>query len=158
MQLPCVLPRVILLLGLLLTSALSADPVQTVEIRAASDNTLCLFGQRGKPLEVTNRHVSRFRVVPGITDEKLVSLELVGSKGCFVRHKDWLIHAHDQPKQSPGFNADATFRMIGDPDKGVRFEPSNIRGAFIAVRRDGAVILEKDAAPEKSTFILKKTQ
>ncbi|MEP6668675.1 MAG: AbfB domain-containing protein [Chthoniobacter sp.] len=100
--------------------------------------------------------MSKYHVLPGIADSKLVSLEQVGAKGFFLRHQKYVVFLHERPKNENGvYDADASFKLVRDGDK-VRFEAGNRPGMFLAVREDGVVILARDPDPAKSTFLSKK--
>ena len=140
----------------LMVSAVAESPV-IAEIRLGADSAKCLSGQPGKAAEMSLKNVRKFKILPGLADASLVSLEAVGFTGFYVRHQKFVFYLQPRPKQlNPLFDSDATFKMVEvDGDK-VRFEASNYPGKFITVRDDGAVLLSKDAPSDQSTFVLKK--
>ena len=145
------------ILGWVLVASAVAESPLIAEIRLDANSAKCMSGQPNKAVEMSLSHVRKFKILPGLSDKSLVSLEAVGFTGCYVRHQKFVFYLHPRPKQlSPLFDSDATFKMVqGDGDK-VRFEASNYPGKFITVRDDGAVLLTKDPSPDQSTFVLKK--
>lgn len=135
--------------------ALAAEP-EVAEIRVANNNSQGLAAQREKPREVSSSRASKFRLVPGLSEPKLVSLELVGAKGHYVVHNRFVMHVLERSKLNPVFDASATFKMVTLPDGNIRFESANKPRAFITLDEKGAVILAGDRPPEKSNFVLKK--
>jgi len=147
---------VIVLLGLALCTAFSAEPEKIVEIRLAGQPEAALSAYRGKVAECSPKHVSKYHLVPGIADSKLVSLEQVGATGFYLRHQKFVVFLHARPKnENGGYDADASFKLVHEGDN-VRFEASNYPGMFITVRDDGIVITARNPDPAKSTFLLKK--
>lgn len=127
-----------------------------VSLRMASNPSKVLSAQPGGDLRVQTQQPATFRLVPGIADSKLVSLEMVGSPGFFVRHS-WAVgrvHKKTGP-QDDVFDLDATWRLIQLGDGRVRFESHNYPGTFLVVEDDGRVT-QTDAAPlDRSLFLLK---
>jgi len=145
------------LLGLSLCTSLFAESNDTVEIRLAAQPDAGFSAQRGKAVECSPKHVSKYHLMPGIADSKLVSLEEVGATGFYLRHQKFILFLYPRPKKVENglYDADASFRMVQDGDK-VRFEASNYHGMFMTVRNDGVVIVARDPDPARSTFVLKK--
>jgi hypothetical protein len=145
------------MLGWFLVITAVAEPPVVAEIRLDADPAKCLSGQPGNAMEMSPSHVRKFKILPGLADASLVSLEAVGFTGSYVRHQKFVFYLMPRPKQlNPLFDSDATFKLIQlDGDK-VRFEASNYPGKFITTRDDGAVILTKDPPLSQSTFVLKK--
>ena len=145
----------------LVISAVAEPPapakIQIAEIRSDANPAKCLSAHLGKAVEMSLTHARKFKILPGLADSSLVSLEAVGFTGFYVRHQKFVFFLQPRPKQlSPLFDSDATFKMLQlDGDK-VRFEASNYPGKFITTRDDGAVILTKDPPLSQSTFVLKK--
>ena len=127
-----------------------------VEIRLASDPAKAIYAAKGKEVEVSSNHASKFRLGPGLTDPQLMCFELVGAKKHYLRHRGFVLHLDENVKLNLLFNADSSFKVIHlDGDK-VRFEASNYRDKFLAVIPAGGVVLIANPSPEQSTFVLKK--
>jgi Alpha-L-arabinofuranosidase B (ABFB) domain len=145
------------ILGCLLVTSAWAEPPVVAEIRLDATPAKCLSGQPGKAAEMSAAHARKFRILPGLSDTSLVSLEAVGFTGVYMRHQKFVFYLQPRPKHvNPLFDSDATFTMHQLDDNKVRFEASNYPGKFISVMDDGAVVLSKDPAPAQSTFVLKK--
>lgn len=127
-----------------------------VTLRLASDPSKFLGAKPGGDLRVNAEQAASFRLVPGIADSKLVSLELVGSPGFFVRHS-WAVARVQKSagKQDDVFDLDATWRMIQLGDGRVRFEAQNYPGTFMVAEEDGSVAQTKAAPLARSIFLLK---
>ncbi len=134
----------------------SAEPEEVVQIKLAEDTVGGLAAQRGKPVEHSASRASKFRLGPGFTNATMVSLELVGAKDHYLRHRGSVARAEEKPKLSAVFDADATWKMVPVEGGKVRFETSNYPGMFLTVREDGAVITARAAEASRSTFVLKK--
>jgi hypothetical protein len=144
------------ILCMLVTSAIAEPPV-IAEIRLDTDPTKCLSGQQGKAAEVSSTHTRKFKFLPGLTDSSLVSLEAVGFTGYYVRYHKSVFFLHLRPKHlDPGFDSDATFKMVPIEGDKVRFESTAYPSCFMTARDDGAVVLLKNPPLDKSTFVLKK--
>lgn len=143
--------------GCILVTSAFAEPPVTAEIRLDATPAKCLSGLPGKAVEMSATHARKFKILPGLADTSLVSLEAVGFTGFYVRHQKFVFYLQPRPKHvNPLFDSDSTFTMHQlDGDK-VRFEASNYPGRFISVMDDGAVVLTKDPPPAQSTFVLKK--
>ena len=126
----------------------------TIEIKFGPSENQYLLGKKDKPLELNAQRGSIFRLVSGLHDAKQFSLELVGNRGCYVRHRNGILWLHERPKNNANFDSDATFTMIKSDENHSRFEQGNWRGTFIAVRDDGSIALSNSSAREKSTFLL----
>jgi hypothetical protein len=138
------------------TSKQTPEPsrVSTFEIKSGSAGDQFLVAKKGKTLELNPKRGSTFRIVPGLSDSKLVSLELAGNRDCYVRHQNGVLWLHERPKNNANFDRDATFTMIRPDGDHARFEQGNWKGTFITVRHDGMIVLSEDVSKEKSTFLL----
>jgi len=143
------------LLAIAVTTSLSAEPDKTVEIRLASNPEEGFTARRDKPVEMSSKRASKFRIQAGFTDARFISLELVGASGNFVRHRGSVCLVHERPKANRLFEADATFKMIQLDGETVQFEASNFPGMFITAMDDGSVVIARKPDALKSTFVLK---
>lgn len=137
-------------------SLLPAASPEPVEIVLDGTPPLSLVAQRGKPAEFSATKASKFRILPGLANPGLVSLELQGAKGFFLRHMKFVLSLEENQKKNAVFNKDATFKMIDAGPGKVRFETLTFPGMFIAAKADGSVVIMKDPPADKSTFILRK--
>jgi serine/threonine protein kinase len=135
--------------------AADAQNPPVITLRLASDPKKAFGAQPGGDLRHGTQPVA-FRVVPGIADRKLVSLEMVGSPGHFVRHS-WAV-ARVQKKAGPEddvFDLDATWKMTLIGDARARFESLNYPGTFLVAKDDGSVVQVNAAPLSHSVFLLK---
>lgn len=141
------------LLFLLFASALLAGPVA---IRPAGQEAKAITLDRDDVLYAMDKRPRKFAIVPGLADKKAVSLEMLGSRGSFIRHQNNFLKVHTRP-QRPDllFEQDATWRIIEAGNGKVRLQSFNYPAAFIMVRDDGLVLLMDNPPVEKSTFVLK---
>jgi len=142
-----------ILVALILISSLLATESRDVIIKLANDERT-LSARTKQALQASLNKKTLFSIVPGLTDKNLVSIQLKGNKQYYVRHSNYVLYLHKFERESPLFEADATFRMISSVDGNVRFESSNYPGMFITVNSSGLVAIEKDRPVEQSTFVL----
>lgn len=127
-----------------------------ITLRLASDPGKVLAARPGGDLRVGTQSATNFRLLPGIADRKLVSLEMVDSPGHFVRHS-WAV-ARVQKKAGPEddvFDLDATWKMTLIGDARARFESLNYPGTFLVAKDDGSVVQINAAPLTQSVFLLK---
>src|SRR5258707_8964291 len=111
-----------LLIALFTSSVLFAADPEKVELRLTSDPAKALSAQRDKLVEVSSSKASKFRIVPGLAGAASVSLELIGAKGYYVRHQNFVGYVQERPKNRPQFHLDATFHLIRSAGDQARFE------------------------------------
>ena len=102
---------------------------------------LCSFSPPGKagPLKI--------KIVPGLSNPKLVSLEVEDSPGYFLRHQNSRIKVHPFPESDGLFAADATFYLIQNPDGTVSFRSYNYPNQYLTVTAGLAFYISVDPDP-----------
>ena len=109
-------------------------------------------------VELSQTKESKFKFVVGNSDKKLISIELSGAKGYFLRHQGFIIKLHQKPKENNDlFNLDSTFKVssTGEPNE-VMFESLNYPGHFISANDDGTLSIVLNPDNEQSKFIISK--
>ena len=102
-----------------------------------------------------DKPATEFRIVPGLADPTVVSLEMMETKNFFVRHWRTIVWAHERPAEPEQlFNEDATWKIARLGDGKARFESFNYPGTFLSVKDDGLLVQLRDAPLAQSIFLL----
>jgi serine/threonine protein kinase len=139
-------------------TVMSGGASQSVAILLDGHQHKGIAVQPDKAAELSVTTVSKFVLVPGLSDRNLVSLQPVGAQGWFLRHEYFVFYLRERAKQGGTFDKDATFRIVHLNGNKVRFETSNYPGRFLSLGDDGTSLFAANDPPmDKSTFILDAT-
>jgi hypothetical protein len=117
------------------------------ELAIVDDKGFCSFKRsaEAKPL--------RFRLVPGLADTNMVSLEAVDRPGHYARHWFSRIKVDPKPDKDPFFRSDATFEVRpGLEGNGLRLRSFNWRDCYIGVTHTKKTFIVPDPSPEAATL------
>jgi len=117
------------------------------ELAIVDDNGFCSFKRaaEAKPL--------RFRLVPGLADTNMVSLESVDRPGHYARHWFSRIKVDPKPDKDPLFRPDATFEVRpGSEGNGLRLRSFNWRDCYIGATHTKKAYIVPDPSPEAATI------
>lgn len=117
------------------------------ELSIADDKGFCSFKRTvdAKPLQ--------FRLVPGLADTNMVSLESVERPGHYARHFFGRIKIDPKPEKDAFFRADATFEVRPGVDgSGLRLRSFNWRDCYIGATHTKKTFIVPDPSPEAATI------
>lgn len=137
-------------------AAEAAKTAGAVKIILVSNPSVCADLPRDGRV-VSSKTGSQIRLVAGLSDPSLVSLESFQSRGSYVHHNNWKIYVTERPpttKDHAGFDVSATFKMLKFEGDNVQFEASDRPGEFLKVDEDGNWILGTITSGERATFHL----
>ncbi|MES2920661.1 MAG: AbfB domain-containing protein [Verrucomicrobiota bacterium] len=127
-----------------------------VKLILVADPTIRLNAPRAGRV-LSHKIGNRIRVVPGLSNPDLVSLESIQSNGAYLHHESGKIFVTTRPagtQDQTAFDIKATFKMIKMDGGKVRFEAADRAGEFIRVAEDGGVVLGRISSGERATFRL----
>jgi len=125
-----------------------------VKLILIADPTICLDAPRAGRV-LSNKIGSRIRLVAGLSDPNLVSLESIQSNGSYLHHDNGKIFVTTRPagtQDHKAFDITATFKLIKMDGGKFRFEATDRAGEFIRVAEDGGFVLGHITGGERATF------
>ena len=146
-----------LLLGLVLSLPLSAgttgqpSTLESVSYRGCKvieEQGLCSVSLPGTTAPL------RLKIIPGLADPKLVSLESATDEGYFLRHQNSRIKLHPYPENDRLFAWDATFYLIQNADGSVSFRSANYPEQYISVTAGKKLYISTDPEAPVRSFLL----
>jgi hypothetical protein len=144
----------LLLMALLVAVPFSALAQDTFTLESVSHSgrfvteskSLCLVSIPGTSAPL------RLKMVQGLANPKLVSLESEQYDGYFLRHQNSCVKLHPYPESDGLFALDATFYLVKNADGTVSFRSYNYPEQYISVTASGKLYIATDPELPSRSF------
>jgi Alpha-L-arabinofuranosidase B (ABFB) domain len=100
----------------------------------------------------------KFKIVPGLSNRKSVSLEVVGSPGTYLRHQDWRFKILPFNDDDPLASSTSTFNLILNSDKTYSLESVTTPHCYLTIIPSNAAMLVLDPDSLRRSFTFEKAE